>query len=188
MPQFTRAILKAAALLLLGYCAICLLLFVNQRNMIYFPQPRQFNFADDLVLPKPDGQIRISAKALPGSEALLYFGGNAEDVSLNLTELANQFPNHAIYLPHYPGYGHNSIGVGGTSGSPSEAGIFADALQVFDHISQQHTELLLVGRSLGSGVGARKVRQLRLDDQCVPSLRSRSCIRGTRLIAATMAC
>jgi uncharacterized protein len=154
MLQLKRALLKAAALLLLGYLAICALLYVNQRNMIYFPQPRHFSFADDLALPKSDGQIRISTQARPGSKALIYFGGNAEDVSYNLTEFVNQFPNHAIYLPHYPGYGHNSLGIGGTSGAPSESGIFADALHVFDHISQQHTEVLLVGRSLGSGAAS----------------------------------
>ena len=151
---FNRALLTALALLILGYLAICLLLYANQRNMIYFPQPRHFSFADDLYLSKPEGQIRISIKARPGSKALLYFGGNAEDVSYNLAEFANQFANHAIYLPHYPGYGSSKFGIGGTSGSPTEASIFADALQVFDYLSQQHSEVLLVGRSLGSGVAS----------------------------------
>ncbi len=149
-------------LLLAGYAAICLLLYLNQRNMIYFPQPRHFSFADDFFLPGESGPIRISAKARPTQKALLYFGGNGEDVSYNADEFATQFPDHAIYLPHYPGYGHDRLGHGGSGGAPSETTIFANALRVFDSLSQQHGEILLVGRSLGSGVASYVASQRKI--------------------------
>jgi len=80
-----------------------------------------------------------------GPNALLYFGGNAEDVSYSLPSLSTAFPDHAVYLLHYRGYG-------GSSGKPSEAALFADALALFDRVSTDHQNIAVVGRSLGSGV------------------------------------
>jgi len=58
------------------------------------------------------------------------------------------FPNYAIYLLHYPGYG-------GSSGSPSETAILADALALFDRVHAEHQNIVVIGRSLGSGVAIR---------------------------------
>jgi pimeloyl-ACP methyl ester carboxylesterase len=76
---------------------------------------------------------------------VLYFGGNAEDVSYSFETLSAAFPDHAIYLMHYRGYG-------GSAGSPSEAALFADALALFDRAHAEHQQIVAVGRSLGSGV------------------------------------
>jgi len=62
--------------------------------------------------------------------------------------LANTFPAYAIYSLHYPGYG-------GSPGSPSEQTIFADALALFDRVHSEHQNIVVVGRSLGSGVAVR---------------------------------
>ena len=80
-----------------------------------------------------------------GPKALLYFGGNAEDVSYSLPSFSAAFPDHAVYLLHYRGYG-------GSSGNPSEAALFADALALFDKVHIDHQNIMVVGRSLGSGV------------------------------------
>jgi pimeloyl-ACP methyl ester carboxylesterase len=48
-------------------------------------------------------------------------------------------------LLHYRGYG-------GSSGEPSEAALFADALALFDKLRSEHQNIVVVGRSLGSGV------------------------------------
>jgi len=62
-----------------------------------------------------------------GPGALIYFGGNAEDVSLNMRSFSAGFPESAIYLLHYRGYG-------GSTGKPSEGALFADALTLFDEV------------------------------------------------------
>jgi len=80
-----------------------------------------------------------------GERALLYFGGNAEDVAGNIAPFAAEFPDTAIYLVNYRGYG-------GSTGSPSEAALLADAEAVFDRVRAQHARVAVVGRSLGSGV------------------------------------
>src|SRR5260370_1970214 len=76
--------------------------------------------------------------------ALIYFGGNAEDVSQDIPDLADAFPDRAIYALHYPGYG-------GSSGSPSQKAIFAASLALFDRVHAEHQNVVVVGRSLRSG-------------------------------------
>jgi len=80
-----------------------------------------------------------------GPGALIYFGGNAEDVSLNMRSFSAGFPESAIYLLHYRGYG-------GSTGKPSEGALFADALTLFDEVHSEHPQITVVGRSLGSGI------------------------------------
>jgi len=43
-------------------------------------------------------------------------------------------------------------GYGGSSGAPSETALVADALRLFDRAQAQHANIVVIGRSLGSGV------------------------------------
>jgi pimeloyl-ACP methyl ester carboxylesterase len=137
----------------LGAGAVYLLaglgLYLLQRSLIFYPQPRRFGAPGSTVAMKVDGAVlQVSARVMPGPDAVLYFGGNAEDVSGSLPTLAEAFPKHALYLVHYRGYG-------GSTGKPSEAALFADALAMFDQLHAQHPNIILAGRSLGSGVAVR---------------------------------
>lgn len=138
----TVTFLTAVIIIYLGLCAV---LFINQRNLIYFPQPRSINSGTTLTLSVEGAQVLVTTRQHNGPKALLYFGGNAEDVSYSLSSLSNAFPDYAIYLLHYRGYG-------GSSGNPSEAALFADALALFDKVHSDHQNIVVVGRSLGSGV------------------------------------
>ena len=134
-------------------------LYLLQRSLIFYPQPRRFGAPGSTIAMKVDGAVlQVSARVLQGPDAVLYFGGNAEDVSGSLATLADAFPKHALYLIHYRGYG-------GSTGKPGEAALFADALAMFDQLHAQHPNITLIGRSLGSGVAlrlasARPVRRL----------------------------
>ena len=130
----------------LVYLGLCAALFLFQRNLIYFPQPRSLTSgATTLTLPSDEGQVLVTARQHSGPNALLYFGGNAEDVSYNVPSLSRAFPDYAVYLLHYRGYG-------GSSGTPSEAALFADSLALYDKVRPEHPNIIVVGRSLGSGV------------------------------------
>jgi pimeloyl-ACP methyl ester carboxylesterase len=90
--------------------------------------------------------------------AALYFGGNAEDVYFNAADFAGRLPGHSVYLVNYRGYG-------GSTGSPTEDALFADAVALFDALTPRHHAVDVIGRSLGSGVGVylaanRPVRRL----------------------------
>ncbi len=132
-----------------AYAGLCAWLFVGQRSMIYFPPPATARQAADTdTLRVADAELKLTVRPRPGGSALLYFGGNAEDVAANLPEFSGAFPEHALYLLHYRGYG-------GSSGSPSEAALHADALALFDKVQTTHDRVIVIGRSLGSGVAIR---------------------------------
>jgi uncharacterized protein len=138
-------VLILMVLLSLGLCGV-LLMF--QRSLIYFPRPRSNQRAVMMQVPSPAGPVLVSTRPAAGSEALIYFGGNAEDVSLNLPDFSQAFPNHAIYLLHYPGYG-------GSAGCPSEKSIMAAAFALFDTVHAMHPDVVVIGRSLGTGVAVQ---------------------------------
>jgi len=138
---------------LLLYVGMCVALFVFQRALIYFPQPRTAGgSAVTFTMPVPGAELLVSVRPHAGPKALIYFGGNAEDVSFNLPSFSSAFPEHALYLLHYRGYG-------GSTGKPSEASLHADAQALFDKVHQDHAEIAVVGRSLGSGVAVRLASQ-----------------------------
>ena len=134
------------AILAVVYAAICLLLFFYQRSLIYFPQPASRAAGADTMALHPEGaRVLVTTRSMPSKNAVIYFGGNAEDVTYSLPTLAEAFPGQALYLMNYRGYG-------GSTGAPSEAALVADALMLFDQVAAEHASITVIGRSLGSGV------------------------------------
>jgi pimeloyl-ACP methyl ester carboxylesterase len=132
------------------YLAVCAAMFAYQRSLLYYPQPRRLVTGPDstLTLRVQGMQLIITIRRHAGSKALIYFGGNAEDVSASLAEFSQAFPEYALYLLHYRGYG-------GSTGSPTEAANHSDARALFQAVLAQHPDVAVIGRSLGSGVAIR---------------------------------
>jgi uncharacterized protein len=88
------------------------------------------------------------AVAPAAGAALIYLGGNAEEVSWMLAE-AHRVPGRMLLAINYRGYG-------ASSGRPHERFLYADALAAFDWLAARpgvDAERIAVwGRSLGSGV------------------------------------
>ncbi|HEX5738570.1 MAG TPA: alpha/beta fold hydrolase [Hydrogenophaga sp.] len=145
-----RKMMIFGTVVLLAYGALCVALYFFQRSLIYFPQPRAVGLGlEPVVMTMADGTaVNVTVRPNLGPDALIYFGGNAEDVSHQLPALAAAFPDHAIHLMHYRGYG-------GSGGQPTEDALVADALALFDRVHQDHERVLVVGRSLGSGVAVQ---------------------------------
>lgn len=144
-----RPIVSLLVGLVMVYGGLCVVLYFWQRSMIYFPQRRHDGMGAGLLTLHREGeQILVSTRLRAGPQALIYFGGNAEDVSLNLPDFSRVFPNHALYLMHYRGYG-------GSSGGPSEKALVGDGFALFDRVRAEHERVVVVGRSLGSGVAVR---------------------------------
>ena len=142
----SRVVITIVVVAVVVYVGLCAALFFSQRSLIYFPQPRSRTDIAPILSLQVDGEaILVTTRAGDGPDAVVYFGGNAEDVSYNLPILTMAFPKHALYLLHYRGYG-------GSSGKPSEAALFADALALFDKVHAEHPNITAIGRSLGSGV------------------------------------
>lgn len=144
-----------------AYAGLIALMYAKQRSLLFYPQ---FTRTPPMA---PDFRFETEGATLRGwvvnpgqGRALLYFGGNGEDVSLNHDDVAAWAPEHTVYLVSYRGYGHSS-------GEPSEAALAADAIALFDHVARSHAAVDVLGRSLGSGVAihvaaVRPVRRLAL--------------------------
>jgi uncharacterized protein len=139
--------LLAVLLLPLGvYASLCLLLYLTQRSQIYFPVPEAEASGGEAARIAVDGaELKLWTVTRPGPKALLYFGGNAEDVGAGVAAFSSIFPGHTLYFVNYRGYG-------GSSGSPTEAALVADAVALYDSLRPRHRSISVLGRSLGSGV------------------------------------
>ena len=153
LSRMSRTLMSLFAFVAVAYLVLCAALFVFQRALIYYPQPRTIDAPETLLtLQVADAQVLVTVRPHDGPKALIYFGGNAEDVSRSLPDFSQAFADHAIYLLHYRGYG-------GSSGSPSEEVIQQDAMTLFDNVYNTHPNIAVVGRSLGSGVAVRLASQ-----------------------------
>lgn len=131
---------------LLGYGCICLFLYLRQRSLIFYPHPPvSSRYGEAVWIENGAHKLKIWRVSKEGSRALIYFGGNAEDVSINLPQFQQLFPDYSLYLMNYRGYG-------GSSGSPSEAALVSDSLRLYDRVAAENERIVVMGRSLGSGV------------------------------------
>ena len=150
--------------------ALPLVVFLAQDRLIFFPQrlgdasraaiANRYPQAEELFIESTDG-VRLHAwRTRPPGVAraplVIYFGGNAEQVSWMLEEIGDarsgRTPGVGWLLVDYRGYG-------ASGGSPSERTLVADALAWYDEALGREgvdaARILLFGRSLGSGVAVQ---------------------------------
>jgi uncharacterized protein len=127
------------------YVGALALLYATQRKHIYKPQGRANVLVPTMPLPAHDGDVLVSMREHVGRRAIVYFGGNSEDVSHSVPLIAEAFPDTAIYAIHYRGYG-------GSAGTPTEADLVADGIALYDTVLKRHPDVIVIGRSLGTGV------------------------------------
>src|SRR5204863_9662797 len=129
-PGSLSALIKIVAAVMV---AVPLTAYLMQDKLIFQPRPvaeadRQTIAARhpevaDTFLQAADG-TRLHAwhiKSAPGAPLVLYFGGNAEEVSWLLDELPRRDTGAAWLLVDYRGYG-------ASAGAPSDGPLHADAL------------------------------------------------------------
>ncbi len=151
-----------AVLRIVGAVAIGLplALYLLQDKLIFYPRTLSEGQLDDLSRRFPNGKSLFAQAAdgtrlhawhvagKPGAPLVLYFGGNAEEVSWMLDEVGERTPGIGWLLIDYRGYG-------ASGGSPSEAALVADALLWYDKVSPEANKIYVFGRSLGSGVAVQ---------------------------------
>jgi pimeloyl-ACP methyl ester carboxylesterase len=133
--------------------------WLGQERLIFFPQPLAGTShlpagTQPLDVRAADG-TRLAGFFVPGSPApapvLLFFGGNAEEISWTLAD--------ARWPPGFARAGVNYRGYGASEGSPGEAPLADDAKAIFDAVAARAdvdaTRIVVVGRSLGTGIAAR---------------------------------
>ena len=120
---------------LVGYAAITLLVWLAQERLLFFPQPvhgkavaPQGWHIEEVRLQSRDGTPLAGVLVRPPVERpplVIYFGGNAEEVTAFAPEVAQAYGDRAVLLVNYRGYGDSG-------GKPGERGMVSDALEVFD--------------------------------------------------------
>lgn len=145
-------------LVLAIYLAIHLYVYVNQRNLMYFPttdrvSPEQVGLlnVEEVVLGSRDGTQLISwfGRARPGQPTILFFHGNGGAVS-HRAHRFSQFmqDGYGIFMLGYPGYG-------GNAGEPSELSFGNASLMAYQYLLSagvQADDIVIYGESIGSGV------------------------------------
>jgi fermentation-respiration switch protein FrsA (DUF1100 family) len=146
-----------AIVALAGYAGLLALMYLMQRSLMYFPDTARkspaaigLTRAEEVTLRTADGEQVIVWHVPAGDDkpVVVYFQGNGGGLDLR----ANRFRNlvsdgTGLIALNYRGYG-------GSSGSPSEAGLIADARATHDFALTRYTpdRLVLWGESLGTGV------------------------------------
>ena len=125
--------------------------------MIFFPRSGnledQQNLAEFELVVNADDNIKLVGWAIPNQDtslALIYFGGNAEEVSDSLL-LHKEMVDISTVAVNYRGYGQSQ-------GKPSAEKLRSDALLVFDNaikrLELEPNQIIVLGRSLGSNMAA----------------------------------
>ena len=146
-------------LLVIGYILAALYLYITQRSMIYFPHKGPSDSHDSTFEIESDGHTLKGWVVNPGRrKTIIYFGGNSERIEGNIDAFQTVFPHYTLHLLNYRGFGESD-------GKPTEAGLYQDALAIYDQLKAEHAHISVIGRSLGSGVASwlaasRKVEKL----------------------------
>jgi uncharacterized protein len=152
-----RLLLWFAGLLAFGYGLVVLLMYLNQRSFLYFPERERtapaaagFAAARELTLETADGE-RVIAWHLPPEgdrPVILYFHGNGGSLRLRTERFAALTADGTgLVALSYRGYG-------GSSGSPTEQGLLRDAEAAYRFAAEHYPARRIVpwGESLGTGV------------------------------------
>jgi fermentation-respiration switch protein FrsA (DUF1100 family) len=132
--------------------------WLAQDRLIFFPQPVGSTAhlppeARPLEIVAADGTrlrgwMRVAAET--PAPVVLYFGGNAEEVSWTLAD--KRWPREwTIVAINYRGYG-------GSEGEPSETALVADGLAIYDVVAARpdvDRRRCRLGRSLGTGAAVK---------------------------------
>jgi hypothetical protein len=149
-----RKVLEAMAIIGVIVIGLPLLLYLAQDSLLFHPRPMaeaqrtalaKRMSVESVFMEAADG-TRLHAWHVKGDPLVIYFGGNAEEVSWMLEHVARRTPGLGWLLVDYRGYGSSG-------GSPSEKALTQDALRWYDRFAAKRTYVF--GRSLGSGVAVQ---------------------------------
>ena len=152
MMAFAKWLLFAIA----AYGLFCAMLFLVQRHFLYHPQPTRispvaagFPVAEEIVLATSDGEQVIAWHVAPrvGKAVVIFFHGNADALARRVSRFAQLTADGTgLIALSYRGYG-------GSTGWPSEQGLYRDAEAAYAFaVARYAAERLVVwGFSLGTG-------------------------------------
>ncbi|MCD6173716.1 MAG: hypothetical protein J7J96_08015 [Sulfurimonas sp.] len=141
-----KKIIKSILLISLNvYFIIAIFLYIKQNDFLYFPTKKIETIHKEKVFINENESISTTVLNFGQNKAIIYFGGNAENVDYNANNFKKMFKDYTVYLVKYRGYGTSS-------GTPTEKALYSDALHIYDSIKTSYFSISVIGRSLGSGI------------------------------------
>lgn len=145
-----------------GYAAVAALVWILQEKLIFYPrEPAPLPLApagwrlEEVVHVAADGTRLAGVLVLPPAERsalVIYFGGNAEEVTAYAAEAPQTYGPRAALFVNYRGYG-------ASAGRPGEAALVSDGQEIYDWAARRGDidadRIALHGRSLGTGVAVQ---------------------------------
>jgi fermentation-respiration switch protein FrsA (DUF1100 family) len=152
-------VLVAVAIVYVGIVGV---IWLAQESMMFYPQPALPKPAapagwrlEDVSIKARDGTKLAGLLAVPDAPKaplVIYFGGNAEEVTAYAGEAQALYGPRAVLFVNYRGYG-------ASEGRPGEASLVSDAAEVYDWAARRTdidpSRIALHGRSLGTGVAVQ---------------------------------
>ena len=163
LPGVLRMLWGVLIAVAVFYVGAMLLLFAQQRKIVFNPNPAQAAIAD---YPAPVGLKAVTnwtadgleivswylAPSRPDGQTIAYFHGNAGHHGGRVERIIPYAAKgYGILLVGYRGYG-------GNPGTPTEAGLYEDARAALVFLQDQGVkpeQLILFGESLGSAVATQ---------------------------------
>lgn len=161
MPDIIKISFSALKIVAAVYAGLCVLLFLRQSRMVYFPlatiaqTPSAIGLAfDSVALTAADG-VRLAGWYVPCEKArgtLLMCHGNGGNIGDRLYPIGLFHElGLNVFIFDYRGYG-------ASAGKPSEEGTYRDAQAAWQYLVEQRRiapdKIVVHGRSLGGAVAA----------------------------------
>ena len=137
-------------------------MWLAQESLLFYPQAAVPRPAappgwrlEDVSIATRDGKRLAGVLALPPVShpaLVIFFGGNAQEVTSFVPFLPATYGEHAVLLVNYRGYG-------ASEGRPGEKALVADGIELFDWAARRTdidaSRIALHGVSLGTGVAVQ---------------------------------
>lgn len=152
-----KMLLNILIILPLLYLAFCLIVYILQERLIFFPEklPKNFEFRfiqrfEEVDINTQDNTVLNSVlfKCDNAKGVILYLHGNSGSIN-SWGDVAGIYTslNYDVFMPDYRGFGKSE----GTINSQEQ--LFRDMQIVYDHLKKMYDErkIIILGYSIGSG-------------------------------------
>ncbi len=144
------------------YLGVTAVVWLAQESLLFYPQPPGPEplppagwRIEQVSLVAREGARLVGVLALPPSPKpalVIYFGGNAQEVTSFAPSALDTYGERALLLVNYRGYGRSE-------GRPGEANLVSDGIEIFDWAARRAdidaSRIALHGASLGTGVAVQ---------------------------------
>jgi uncharacterized protein len=139
------------------YAGLLVMLYIQQRSLMYFPDKARPALVENVQLVKVTAEdgLQLEGWFAPpenGMPVIIYFHGNASHYAARLPKVVDYInADYGVLLAGYRGYG-------GNPGFPSEQGFYKDArayMEFLSAINLPHNKTIIYGESIGTGVAVQ---------------------------------